>query len=456
MNLLVIGGSDAGISAALRARELDSSAKITVLLADSFPNYSICGLPFYLSGETSDWHQLAHRTEFEGIEILRGHRVTLIDVENNSVLIRTDGGKSKGVGFDRLVIATGAVPVTPAIEGLDAPGIFPLHTMEDSFRVHEYLAKSNPDSAVIIGAGYIGMEMADALTHRGLEVTVVSRPRTVLPTVDPDLGQVVLQQLVSRGVTVHTGLEIDVIQPQKGALKFQSKSGRELTANMAIVATGVKPASELASAARIETDARGAIRVNRRMETNVPGIYGAGDCVGTWHHVLGAYTYLPLGTTSHKQGRVAGENAIGGDRKFCGSVGTQVVKVFDLAVGRTGLLDSEARLAGYDPFTFETKTWDHKAYYPGAHELRVRITGDRSSGKLLGAQIVGHWKAEVAKRIDVFATALYHEMTVEQLNDLDLSYTPPLGSPWDAVQVGAQAWCHALRHSQSAQELAHA
>lgn len=192
------------------------------------------------------------------------------------------------------------------------------------------------------------------------------------------------------------------------------------------------------------------------METNLPGIYAAGACVETWHRVLGKYTYLPLGTTSHKQGRVAGENAIGGDREFCGTAGTQVVKVFELAVARTGLLESEARTAGYDPFTFETTAWDHNVYYPGAHELRVRITGDRSSGKLLGAQIVGHWKAEVAKRIDVFATALFHQMTVEELNDLDLSYTPPLGSPWDALQVAAQAWPRALRSSQPAQELAHA
>ncbi len=331
MNLLVIGGSDAGISAALRARELDGSAKITVLLADSFPNYSICGLPFYLSGETPDWHQLAHRTEFEGIEILREHRATLIDVENNSVLVRTSDGKSKALAFDRLVIATGAVPVTPAIKGLDTPGVFPLHTMEDSFRVTEYLEKQSPRSAVIIGAGYIGMEMADALTHRGLKVTVVSRPRTVLPTVDSEVGEVVLQQLVSRGVTVHTGVEINAIEPHNSGLKFHSKSGPELIADLAIVAAGVKPASELASAARIETGARGAIRVNRRMETDVPGIYAAGDCVETWHCLLGTYTYLPLGTTSHKQGRVAGENAIGGDREFCGTVGTQVVKIFDLA-----------------------------------------------------------------------------------------------------------------------------
>ena len=454
MHLLIVGGSDAGISAALRARELDSAATITVLLADSFPNYSICGLPFYLSGETPDWHQLAHRTEFQGIEILREHRATFIDVENNSVFVRS-ADKSKVFPFDRLVIATGAVPVEPPIAGLRSPGVFLLHTMEDSFRVHEHLSEHNPESAVIIGAGYIGMEMADALTHRGLNVTVVSRPHTVLSTVDSQLGEVLRQEIVNRGVTVHTGVEVSSIYPGDGKLKLQSKTGSELTTDMVIVATGVRPSSELASAGGIETGARGAIRVNRKMETNVPGIYAAGDCAETWHRVLEDYTYLPLGTTSHKEGRVAGENAVGGVRVFAGSVGTQLVKVFDLAIARTGLLESEAHVATFDPFTFETLAWDHKAYYPGARELKIRITGDRSSGRLLGAQMVGHWKSEISKRIDIFAAALFHEMTVEALNDLDLSYTPPLSSPWDPVQTGAQAWSRALSLNQATRELKH-
>jgi NADPH-dependent 2,4-dienoyl-CoA reductase/sulfur reductase-like enzyme len=183
------------------------------------------------------------------------------------------------------------------------------------------------------------------------------------------------------------------------------------------------------------------------METGIPGVYAAGDCVETWHHVLQRYTYQPLGTTSHKQGRVAGENAAGGSREFAGSVGTQVVKIFEMAVARTGLGFGEAYHAGFNAATTESTFWDHKAYYPGAEEMRLRVTGDPISGKLLGAQIVGHWKSEVAKRIDVFATALFHGMTVDGLNDLDLSYTPPLSSPWDPVQMSAQAW---LRENMNA------
>lgn len=439
MNILIVGGSDAGISAALRARELNQAAEIKVLLADEFPNFSVCGLPFFLSGETPDWRQLAHRTEFEGIEILRKHRATQIDPENGLVLARHEG-KSKAFSYDRLVIGTGAVPVQPPIEGLNSHGVFLLHTMEDSFRIQEYLTNENPKSALIIGAGYIGIEMADALTHRGLEITLASRPRTVLPTVEPELGQLIERELREHGVHLWTGVQIEQITPIGGELKARSSSGEERKAAMAIVATGVQPDTSLALSADVQLGQRGAIRVSRKMETNIPGIYAAGDCTETWHRVTNAYTYLPLGTTSHKQGRVAGENVAGGDATFAGIVGTQVVKIFELAIARTGLLDREAREAGFDAFTVQTEAWDHKAYYPGAKKLSLRVTGDRSSGRLLGAQIVGSWRSEIAKRIDVFATALHHAMTVDALNELDLSYTPPLGSPWDPIQMSAQAW----------------
>ena len=447
MKLLIIGGSDAGISAALRARELSGTAQITVILEDDYPNFSICGLPFYLSGETPDWKQLAHRTEFEGIEILRGHRATQIDAPNWFVLVQHQG-KSRAFSYDRLIIGTGAKPVRPPISGLQSPGVFPLHTMEHSFHIDEYIAQNSARSALIIGAGYIGVEMADALTHRGLNVTLASRPATVLPTIEPEFGHLVEQELRSHGVALWSGVEIMAIELRGGDLNIRSSQGEERTADLVIVAAGVQPDSALAREADIELGPRGAIRVNRSMETNMPGVFAAGDCVETWHRLLGAYTYLPLGTTSHKQGRVAGENAVGGRALFAGSVGTQVVKIFGLAVARTGLLEREAREAGFDPFTVQTETWDHKAYYPGAKKLWLRVTGDPSSGRLLGAQIVGASTSEVAKRIDVFAIALYHGMTVETLNELDLSYTPPLSSPWDPIQVGAQAWSRSIQVNQ--------
>ncbi len=437
---LIIGGSDAGISAALRARELDASAAITVVLADGYPNFSICGLPFFLSGETPDWHQLAHRTEFEGIELFTWHTAVAIDPDKKTVEVVDHQDRRKSLSYDRLLIATGAGPLIPEIPGIDLPGVHTLHTMDDSFAVQQRLLEAKPRSAIIVGAGYIGVEMADALVHCGLQVTLVGKTTSVLATVDPELGDLIGDELQRHNVEVKTNVEVTGIE-SSGCLRVSGTNGFEQSADLVLVAAGVKPASELAVRAGISTGQKGAIRVDTSMRTDIPDIYAAGDCVETWHRVLEQYKYLPLGTTSHKQGRVAGENAVGGNRHFAGCVGTQVVKAFDLAAARTGLRDHEAKAAGFNPLTVETVAWDHKAYYPGAHEMRVRVTGDIDSGRLLGAQIVGHWQSEVAKRIDIFAAALFHGMSVDGFNDLDLSYTPPLSSPWDPVQIAAQAWC---------------
>jgi NADPH-dependent 2,4-dienoyl-CoA reductase/sulfur reductase-like enzyme len=271
-------------------------------------------------------------------------------------------------------------------------------------------------------------------------VTLVGRAEAVLPTVDADLGRQIEAEVRRHGVEVANGVEVTAIEAGGGRLAVLGKGGFRRDAELVLVSAGVRPNSELAVAAGVATGVNGAIRVNHRMETNLPGIYAAGDCVETWHRLLDRPDYLPLGTTAHKQGRVAGENAVGGDRTFAGSLGTQVVKVFELAIARTGLREREAAAAGFVPLTVTTTAWDHKVYYPGAHELTIGVTGDRRTGRLLGAQLLGHWQAEVAKRIDVFATALFGGMAVEALNDLDLSYTPPLGSPWDAMQIAAQAW----------------
>ena len=215
-------------------------------------------------------------------------------------------------------------------------------------------------------------------------------------------------------------------------------------ADLVLVVVGVRPEVTLAAAAGATLGARGAIAVDRGMRTSLPDVLAAGDCVITHHRLVGE-TYLPLGTTAHKQGRVAGENALGGNREYAGSLGTQVVKIFDQAAARTGLRGHEAAAAGFDPVTTGSEADDHKAYYPGSHRITMRFTGDRRTGQLLGVQLFGHRHAEIAKRIDIAATAIFHGMTVEAISDLDLSYTPPLGSPWDAVQIGAQAW---VRHAR--------
>ncbi len=443
MHFLIIGGSDAGISAGLRAHELDPACEITLVLADEYPNYSICGLPFFLSGETPDWHSLAHRNEFPGIQLMPNHTAESIDPIGRVVTVRSAEGGHRELPYDKLLIATGARPVRPKIEGINLPGVFPLHTMGDSLALHRFLDEHKPKSAIIVGAGYIGLEMVDALTQRGVQVTVASRTEAILATLDPSYGRLVEAELQKHGVEVWNHVEVGSIRALGSQLTVSGTQSFTKTADLVLVAVGVQPNHELGAVAGIATGAKGALCVNRRMETNLPDIYAAGDCVETWHRLLRRYTYLPLGTTAHKQGRIAGENAVGGDREFAGSLGTQVVKLFDLVAARTGLRHEEASKASFDPFTADTTVWDHKAYYPGARELHLRVTGDRRTGLLLGAQLLGHADSEVSKRLDVFAAALYHEMQVEELNDLDLSYTPPLSSPWDPVQMAAQAWSKA-------------
>ncbi len=465
MHLIAIGGSDAGISAALRARELDPGAEVSVVVADAYPNFSICGIPYYVSGEVSRWQNLAHRSiadlEATGMWLRLDTTARRIDVAARKLLVTGPDGTEELLGYDKLVAGTGAAPVRPPIGGLAGPdalgtddGVHLLHSMGDTFAVMRTLERAAPASAVIVGAGYIGLEMADALTVRGLAVTQMEQLPEVLPTVDPELGALVHAELASRGVEVLTGTTVRQISRnpagEAGRLQVQATAADGTavtrTADMVLVVVGVRPDTTLVTEAGGRLGVKGAIAVGRDMRTNLPDVFAAGDCVTTHHRLLGE-TYLPLGTTAHKQGRVAGENAAGGDREFAGSLGTQVVKIFDQAAARTGLRDHEAKAAGFDPVTIGSEADDHKAYYPGSHRITMRFTGDRGTGKLLGVQLFGHRHAEIAKRIDIAATAIYSNMTVDAVSDLDLSYTPPLGSPWDAVQIGAQGWVRATgRH----------
>ncbi|TVR01746.1 MAG: CoA-disulfide reductase [Desulfovibrionales bacterium] len=446
--IVIIGGSDAGISAALRIHELAPGTQIRVLLADAYPNFSICGLPFFLSGETPDWRSLAHRTRQDidglGIALLENHRVIAIDPARKHVVAVPSAPNADQTPvqekYDTVIIATGATSRIPNISGLERPNVFLLRWMEDGFRLKNYLDTAKPRSAVIIGSGYIGLEMADALTRRGLQVTLAGHAPTVLKTVDPEFGEAIAETLRTNGVTVVTGVGIQKISQGRDGMRVTGTPKFHIEADMVLVAVGAVPASGLAISVGAQVDQHGAICTNQRMETRVQHVFAAGDCVQTWHRLLQKPVYLPLGTTAHKQGRIAGENALGGSREFTGSLGTQVVKVFDTAIARTGLGAYEAELAGYAPRSTETITWDHKQYYPGAHPLRIRIVGDNKTGRLLGAQIIGHYTGEVAKRIDILSTAIYHSMQIDQLSDLDLSYTPPLSSPWDPVQIAAQAW----------------
>jgi NADPH-dependent 2,4-dienoyl-CoA reductase/sulfur reductase-like enzyme len=456
--IVAIGGSDAGISAALRARELDPSCEFTVVVADAYPNFSICGIPYYVSGEVTHWRNLAHRTtadlEATGMRLRLDTLVTAIDPAAHELTLSSATGGEDTLVYDALIVGTGALPIRPPITGLAGPdalgaddGVHLLHSMGDTFALMQTLERDGLERAVIVGAGYIGLEMAEGLTARGLHVTQLEALPEVLPTVDPELGTLVHSELERHGVAVCCETRVQAItkaasgSPNRLEVHAQG-SGREplvFPADVVLVVVGVRPDSDLAATAGAQLGIKNALAVDRQMRTNMPDVFAAGDCVVTHHRLLGE-TYLPLGTTAHKQGRVAGENALGGNREYPGSLGTQVVKIFELVAARTGVRDDEATAGGYDPLSVTAEADDHKAYYPGSHPITMRYTGERNTGRLLGVQLIGHLRSEVAKRIDMPASAIHNEMTVDAISDLDLSYTPPLGSPWEALQAGAQAW----------------
>src|SRR6202166_761738 len=325
MRLVAIGGSDAGISAALRARELDADADVCVVVADQYPNFSICGIPYYVSGEVPDWRNLAHRTaadlEATGMRLRLGTTAERIDVDAHQVHLRGADGATSALEYDALVIGTGAIPVRPPIEGLELlgprEGVHVVHSMGDTFAVMNSLTAGDAHTAVIIGAGYLGLEMADARTVRALEVTQLEQLPQVLPTVDPELGRHVAAELRAHGVDVVTGTAVHRVErndrPRTLPLCVEGASSDgtlfRRDADVVLIFAGVRPDVALAATAGARLGLRGAIDVDRTLRTNLPDVFAAGDCVVTHHRLLGT-TYIPLGTTAHKQGRIAGENAV--------------------------------------------------------------------------------------------------------------------------------------------------
>ncbi|HHW50424.1 MAG TPA: FAD-dependent oxidoreductase [Pseudoclavibacter sp.] len=462
MRLLIIGGSDAGIMAGLRARQLDPNTDVTLVVADQYPNYSICGIPYHVSGDVPDWHDLAHRTradlEAAGLALRLGTRATSIDAAAHVITVTTSDGNQDTIGYDRLVVATGAGPAATGITGLTGPdalgpadGVYQLHSIDQMHAVQHTLATRHPRRAVIIGAGYIGLEMAEALTQRDLDVTLLQRGPEVLSTLDTDLAALVHDELVHHGVHVHTNTTVRSIQRgEHGPVVISDgpAGAQEIRTDLVIAVIGVRPNTSLLTSAGATIGPGAAIAVDDQMRTGLPDIYAAGDGVTTKHRLLGN-TWLPLGTTAHKQGRIAGENAIGGNATFAGILGTQVVKVFNLVAARTGLRETEAHSADLPARSVTATPDDHKAYYPGSHPITIRLTGHPITGQLLGGQLVGTYGTEIAKRSDVLATAIFTGLTIPQLSDLDLSYTPPLAAPWDAVQATAQHWQYSSENDVS-------
>jgi NADPH-dependent 2,4-dienoyl-CoA reductase/sulfur reductase-like enzyme len=440
-DLVVVGGGAAGMSAASRARRRQPDWRITVFERSDYVSFILCGIPYYVDGVIASHESLiVYTPEFfekkRRIKVHTGHEVRRID-HKRRLLEVTDvrTGRAFTWGYGKIVVATGAEAVRPRLEGIDLGNVFVVRTIDDGRRIKAALQEGGLRHAVVIGAGYIGVEMAEALTEAGLETVLIEATANVLPGVGPEIGELVERELADHGVSVH---KEEMAQRLVGGKRVEGvvASGGEYPAEIVIVSVGARPAVGVLREAGIVLGPTGAVATNERMETNLSGVYAVGDVAEAHHLVSGKAAWVPLGTTANKQGRVAGENAAGGDAVFQGIVGTATVKVFGLEVARTGLTEDQAREVGFDPVGVTIEHPSRSSYYPGAVTLRVRLVADRQNGLLLGGQIVGG--EAVGKRVDVLATALHARMDVEAITALDLSYAPPFAPSWEAIQIAAQ------------------
>ena len=442
--LIVIGGCAAGMSAASKARRLNPDLEIVVYEKTGFVSYGSCGLPYYVSGLIDDHNTLVVRTPAQfakqDIKVHLHHEVTEVDTENRRVRVTNllkDGGGNWYESYDKLLIASGGRPtMLPDFSLYDLSGVFILRAVEDGVAIRDFIQREKPKNAVIIGAGYIGVEMAESFHELGLETTVIGRPPQVLKRFDADMAQLVQDELGSKGIRLSLGDEVKALEGDaQGRVRRVISSKGTFDADFVLLAMGVRPNAALAKTAGVALGETGAIATDSQMRTNLPGVFAAGDCAEAYHRITGRGAYIPLATTANKQGRLAGTNLGGGHAEFEGIVGTAITKVLDVYAALTGLAEKEARASGYAVQSTTIKAGSRAHYYPGGRPMHVKLVVEEGNGRLLGGQIVGDEGA--GPRIDVLATALHKGMTVEELSRLDLAYVPPIAPVWDPLLVAA-------------------
>jgi NADPH-dependent 2,4-dienoyl-CoA reductase/sulfur reductase-like enzyme len=445
--LVVIGGNAAGMSAASQARRLRPADELSIVAFDRghWVSYSNCGIPYWIGGLIETPEELVardaatHRERY-AIDVRTRHEVIAIDRDRREVVARSldDGGREVRAGYDALVYATGAVPIRPAWLDGTTGGVFGVETLDDGAAVRAYLAGDPaPRRAVVVGGGYVGVEMAEALVRRGLSVTLLEQRAQPMSTVDPDMGALVRDAMCGLGIDVRTGVRVTGLSAEGGRVREVTTADGAVEADLVVLGLGVRPETTLARAAGLPLGVTGGIRTDLRMRVpGAEGIWAAGDCVETVHLVTNRPVHVPLGTHANKQGRVAGIDIGGGYATFAGVVGTAVAKVCDVEVACTGLREIDAEAAGFGFVTATVTSTNRSGYYPGAEPMTVKLIAERGTGRLLGAQIVG--RAEAAKRIDALAVALHHGMTVDEMTGLDLGYAPPYSPVWDPILVAAR------------------
>lgn len=445
--LVVIGGDAAAMSAASAARRRRGPDKLEIVAFESgnYTSYSACGIPYFIGDVVPDVDMLIARTPQQfardhTIDARIRHQVTAIDTDRGAVLVRDlVGGTESWEGFDQLMVATGAVPIRPPLPGVDAEGIFGVQTLDDGLAVKAALERDRPRRAVVVGAGYIGLELAEAFSAWGVAVTLIDRGPTPMATIDPDMGEMLVEAMHGFGMTLRLGESVTGFDTDDGQVRAVVTDQATVPTDLVILGLGVEPNTALAHAAGIPLGSAGGIAVDQRLRTGVEGVWAAGDCVEKFHRISRRPVTIALGTHANKEGRTAGINIGGGYATFPGVVGTAVTKLCDVEVARTGLGEAEAEAAGFEALSVAVDSTTRAGYYPGAQPIRTKLVAERGTGRLLGAQIVGQEGA--AKRIDVLAMALWTHTTVDELLNIDLGYAPPFSPLWDPVLIAARkAW----------------
>lgn len=440
MKVVIIGGVAGGATAAARLRRLDENAQIIILERSGFVSYANCGLPYFVGGAITDRRKLTLQTpeSFHNrfrIDVRVRQEAVRIDREAKTVEVRNlETGETYRESYDKLILSPGARAVIPNLPGIDSSRIFTLRTVEDTFRVHSFVENEQPRSAVVVGAGFIGLEMAENLRDRGMDVTVVQRGGHVMPTLDDDMAAIAHNHLRSHGVKLLLNSDVTGFEEQAdGTMVTNLAQKAPLASDMVVLAVGVAPETALAQEAGLELGIRGSIKVDEHMLTSDADIYAVGDAVQVKHFVTGDDALIALAGPANKQGRIAADNICGIASSFTGSQGSSVLKLFDLTVATTGLTEHAAVAAGIDAGHVILSPANHATYYPGAGSMTMKVLFDRKTGRILGAQIIG--TDGVDKRIDVIATAIRANMTSEDLTELDLAYAPPYSSAKDPVNM---------------------
>jgi NADPH-dependent 2,4-dienoyl-CoA reductase/sulfur reductase-like enzyme len=439
--MVVVGGDAAGMSAATQARRRRPPEELEIVAFERGPHtsYSACGLTYYAGDVVKDWRDLVARTpeQFaeQDIGVRARHEVDHIDLEARRVRVRDlDADRTVEEPWDLLVVATGSEPLRPPIDGIDLPGVYGLSVLQDGIELRRAV-DTGPERAVIVGGGYIGLEAAEALVNRGVPTALVEAGPQVMNRIDPDMGELVSDAVRDIGVKLYLEEEVEAIEGD-GRVRAVRTAGRTLEADLVVLGLGTRPAVGLAEASGIRLGQSGAIAVNPRLQTAHDGVWAAGDCVEARHLVSGQPVSYHLGTIANKQGRICGINIGGGYATFPGVLGTAVSKVCEVEVARTGLSEAELAELGLEWEQAAVDSTTKAGYFPGAEPMRTKVLAERRSGRLLGAQIVG--RDGSAKRIDVFATAIWNGMAVDEMVNLDLSYAPPFSPVWDPVLIAAR------------------